>query len=205
MKYRYFRWIFFIYVNMNENQLKARSNNVCEICESTQDLSVYTVSSKEGNQENLIYSCQKCIDQMEKREQLDENHWQVLSGSMWSEVPAVKVASWRMLNRFKNESWAADLLEMFYLEDEYADWAKETGDHLDDVDNRLHQDSNGNILVAGDTVTLIKDLDVKGSSLNAKIGTAVRNIRLVPDNPEQIEGKVEGQTIVILTKFVKKQ
>ena len=190
---------------MSENQLKARSNNACEICESTDNLSVYTVSSKGGNVEKEIYSCEKCINQIEKKEQLDANHWQVLSGSMWSEVPAVKVVSWRMLNRFKNESWAADLLEMFYLEDEYQDWAKETGDHLEDADNRLHQDCNGNILVAGDTVTLIKDLDVKGSSLNAKIGTAVRNIRLVPDNPEQIEGKIEGQAIVILTKFVKKQ
>ena len=54
-------------------------------------------------------------------------------------------------------------------------------------------------------MNLIKDLDVKGSTLNAKIGTAVRNIRLVHDNHEQIEGKIEGQSIVILTKFVKKQ
>jgi protein PhnA len=46
---------------------------------------------------------------------------------------------------------------------------------------------------------------VKGSSLTAKRGTAVRNISLVPDNPEHIEGRVEGQQIVILTKFVKKQ
>ena len=52
---------------------------------------------------------------------------------------------------------------------------------------------------------LIKDLDVKGSTLNAKIGTAVRNIRLVHNNTEQIEGKIDGQQIVILTKFVKKQ
>ncbi|PJR04978.1 PhnA domain-containing protein [Avrilella dinanensis] len=190
---------------MNENQLKARSNNACEICENTDNLSVYSVSSRGGNVEKEIYCCEKCINQIEKKEQLDANHWQVLSGSMWSEIPAVKVVSWRMLNRFKNESWAADLLEMFYLEDEYTDWAKETGDHMEDADNRLHQDCNGNILVGGDTVTLIKDLDVKGSSLNAKIGTAVRNIRLVPDNPEQIEGKIEGQSIVILTKFVKKQ
>ena len=41
--------------------------------------------------------------------------------------------------------------------------------------------------------------------MNAKIGTAVRMIRLVHDNAEQIEGKIDGQTIVILTKFVKKQ
>jgi electron transport complex protein RnfE len=59
------------------------------------------------------------------------------------------------------------------------------------------------VLQAGDTVTLIKDLDVKGSSLVAKRGTAVRNIGLT-SNPEHIEGRVDGQRIVILTKYVKK-
>jgi len=56
----------------------------------------------------------------------------------------------------------------------------------------------------GDTVVLTKTLDVKGSSLSAKLGTVVKNIRLVPDNTGQIEGKVEGQTIVILTKYLRK-
>jgi len=69
----------------------------------------------------------------------------------------------------------------------------------------IHKDVNGNILQAGDTVTLIKDLNVKGSSLTAKRGTAVRRISLVRDNAGQIEGKVEGQHIVILTQYVKKQ
>ena len=60
------------------------------------------------------------------------------------------------------------------------------------------------VLAAGDSVTLIKDLVVKGAGFTAKRGTAVRGISLVPDNAEQIEGRVEGQRIVILTKFVKK-
>lgn len=75
---------------------------------------------------------------------------------------------------------------------------------LAEDDDIVHLDSNGVKLNAGDTVTLIKDLDVKGSSLVAKRGTAVRNIRLSPSNSEHIEGRVEGQNIVILTKFVKK-
>ena len=70
-------------------------------------------------------------------------------------------------------------------------------------DDIKHIDSNGVVLQAGDTVTLIKDLDVKGSSLVAKRGTAVRNIGLT-SNPEHIEGRVDGQRIVILTKYVKK-
>jgi protein PhnA len=67
-----------------------------------------------------------------------------------------------------------------------------------------HVDSNGVVLETGDTVTLIKDLTVKGANFTAKRGTAVRRISLVADNPEHIEGRVNGQQIVILTKFVKK-
>ncbi|WP_339653117.1 alkylphosphonate utilization protein [uncultured Salegentibacter sp.] len=68
----------------------------------------------------------------------------------------------------------------------------------------VHKDSNGAVIETGDTVVLTKDLNVKGSSFTAKRGTDVRRVSLVYDNPEQIEGKVEGQQIVILTKFVKK-
>jgi protein PhnA len=59
-------------------------------------------------------------------------------------------------------------------------------------------------LESGDTIVLIKDLDVKGANFTAKRGTAVRNIKLVKDNVEQIEGKINGQGIVILTQYVKK-
>lgn len=189
-----------------EEKLATRSQNACELCESKNDLDVYQVMHNAPHPfEKEILICTTCSEQIDKKEIPQAAHWQCLSASMWSEVPAVKVVSWRMLNRFRNESWAADLLEMIYLTDEELEWAKQSGDHLGDGSLALAQDCNGNILVAGDTVTLIKDLDVKGSSLNAKIGTAVRNIRLVHDNIDQIEGKIEGQNIVILTKFVKKQ
>jgi protein PhnA len=94
---------------------------------------------------------------------------------------------------------------MLYLDDENLAWAKAVGDHENDSSVDLHRDINGNILQPGDAVVLTKSLDVKGSTLTAKMGTVVKNIRLVPDNTEQIEGKIEGQTIVILTKFVRKQ
>ena len=110
-----------------------------------------------------------------------------------------------MLNRLKESSWAAENLDMMYLDDETLAWAKATGDHDNDADVQLHKDSNGQVLQTGDTVVLTKSLDVKGSSLSAKLGTIVKNIRLVPDNTEQIEGRIEGQIIVILTKFVRKQ
>ena len=91
------------------------------------------------------------------------------------------------------------------MTDEHLAWAKSTGDHENDSLVDLHKDSNGHVLQNGDTVVLIKSLDVKGSTLTAKLGTVVKNVRLVEDNTEQIEGKVEGQQIVILTKYVRKQ
>lgn len=81
---------------------------------------------------------------------------------------------------------------------------QKTGDHENEGTVEFHQDSNGTRLYEGDTVALIKTLDVKGSSISAKLGTVVKNIRLVADNTEQIEGKIEGQTIVILTKYLRK-
>lgn len=189
-----------------EDQLKQRSSNQCELSGATDHLTIYEVPfSKNADASSSILICEKCLNQIEKKEELDSKYWEsFLLSSMWSEVPAVQIVSWRMLNRFRNESWAADALEMMYLDEEHLAWAEATGDHTAESSD-LHKDCNGNILINGDTVTLIKDLDVKGSTLNAKIGTAVRNIRLVHDNHEQIEGKIEGQSIVILTKFVKKQ
>jgi protein PhnA len=110
-----------------------------------------------------------------------------------------------MLNRLKNESWASDNLDMLFLDEETLVWAKATGDHDNDSAVDLHKDCNGVILQTGDTVVLTKSLDVKGSTLNAKMGTVVKNIRIVEENTEQIEGKIEGQVIVILTKYVRKQ
>jgi len=67
------------------------------------------------------------------------------------------------------------------------------------------RDSNGNVLVAGDTITVIKDLKVKGSSIPLKQGTVIRNIRLVEDDAEHIEGnseKIKG--LVLKTCFLRK-
>lgn len=188
-----------------EKQLSERSGNCCELCGANTSLSAYSVPPNSNeNLEDSIFTCEKCKNQIEKKEPLDENHWSCLTSSMWSEVPAVKVVSWRMLSRLRNHTWATDALEMMYLEEDQLAWASATGDQEDSGEVELHRDCNGAILQTGDSVVLIKTLDVKGSSLSAKVGTAVKNIRLVQDNTEQIEGKVEGQQIVILTKYVKK-
>ena len=91
---------------------------------------------------------------------------------------------------------------MPYLEAETLAWAQQglTGSADSDV---ICKDSNGTTLSAGDTITLIKDLVVKGANFTAKRGTTVKNISLT-DNPEHIEGKVNGTRIVLLSKFLKK-
>ncbi|HEV7330422.1 MAG TPA: PhnA domain-containing protein [Flavisolibacter sp.] len=190
-----------------EDVLQQRSGGNCELCGATEGLQPFEVQPQDARtEENTILLCAKCRIQVEKKEELDSAHWRkALPESMWSEVPGVQVTAWRMLNRLRNESWAADNLDVLYLDDENLAWAKATGDHESDGSVDLHKDSNGAVLQTGDTVVLTKSLDVKGSTLNAKMGTVVKNIRLVENNTEQIEGRIEGQVIVILTKYVRKQ
>jgi len=186
-----------------ENTLSERSHGCCELCGSDNNLSVFPVPPKSGQSlDEVIHVCETCKTQLEDENAVDPNHWRCLNDSMWSEVSAVKVVAYRMLYQLREEGWPADLLDMMYMEEEDLAWAKEG---LSSGAAEKHRDSNGVVLEAGDSVVVIKDLNVKGSSLVAKRGTAVRNIRLVHDNPEHIEGKVDGQQIVILTKYVKKQ
>jgi protein PhnA len=189
-----------------EEIILKRSDNKCELCESDKAVKIYEVLPQNRTSEaNCIAVCSICQNQIDKKAELDQTHWKCLTTAMWSEVPGVQVVSWRMLSRLKSESWAADLLDMLYLDEDNLAWAKATGDHDNDASVDLHRDANGSILLQGDTIILTKSLDVKGTSLNAKMGTVVKNIRLVENNTEQIEGKIEGQTIVILTKYVRKQ
>tara|TARA_R110002126_G_scaffold145334_2_gene291370 strand:- start:1134 stop:1466 length:333 start_codon:yes stop_codon:yes gene_type:complete len=109
-----------------------------------------------------------------------------------------------MLSRLKSEGWPKDLLDMLYLEPEVLDWAKATGEGMAEADKIIHRDVNGVILENGDSVVLIKDLKIKGSSQIAKQGTAVRRISLDRENAEFIEGKVGPTLTVIITKYVKK-
>ncbi len=180
-----------------EQELLNRSDSSCELCKSTQDLTVFEVSPSDGSAEQSALLCGKCKSQFEDDSFLDENHWFCLSDSMWSTTPAVQVLSYRMLKKLGNQ----DQLDMMYLEDDVKAWAEAGIAKIDD--SIVHKDSNGVVLKAGDTVTIIKDLDVKGTTFTAKRGTAVRNISLT-SNPEHIEGRVNGVKIVILTQFVKK-
>jgi protein PhnA len=184
-----------------EKKLHDRSGGVCEISGTTEALKVYTVAPKSTESlENSLLLAQKLIDQIENPETTNSNDWRGLIDSMWNEHLPVQVLSWRMLARLKNH----DLLEMMYLDEDALEWAKATGEAEEDEGKIIHKDCNGNILNDGDSVVLIKDLDVKGANFTAKRGAAVHNIKLVWDNVDQIEGRVEGQYIVILTQYVKK-
>jgi len=181
-----------------EETLKQRSGGVCELCGSTDDLGVYEVAPSNKKVEEHAYICSVCKNQLENPESLDENHWHCLNDSMWSEVDGVKVIAYRVLTMLKKQ----DLLDMLYLEDDIKSWAEQG---LFAQENKvIHRDSNGVVLSAGDTVNIIKDLEVKGAGFTAKRGTAVRNISLPQDDPEHIEGRVNGVKIMILTKYLKK-
>ncbi len=186
--------------------LLTRGKSRCELCSSNEDLSVYEVPpvNDPDNPDHSILVCATCLDQIEHPENMDPNHWRCLNDSMWSQVPAVQVMAWRLLNRISREGWPLELLDILYLDEDTLAWAKATGEGPAEEGAVVHLDSNGAQLENGDTVTLTKDLNVKGAGFTAKRGTAVRNITLVADNPEQIEGKVNGQQIVILTQYVKK-
>ncbi|SHG66139.1 phosphonoacetate hydrolase [Salegentibacter echinorum] len=189
-----------------EKELMQRSDSLCELCGNQENLGVYKIADfPRKDLDASFMCCETCREQIENPEKVEVNHWRCLNDSMWSTVPAVQVTAFQMLTRLKDEGWPQDLLDMMYMEDDLKSFAKTqifTKEH--NSPEITHKDSNGAVIEAGDTVVLIKDLNVKGSSLTAKRGTAVRRVSLVHDNPEQIEGKVEGQQIVILTKFVKK-
>lgn len=186
-----------------EDRLKERADSKCELCESTENLSVYELPPViSATVDNSILVCQHCLGQINEDVELDINHWHCLNASMWSEFTAVQMMAYRMLFRLKSEGWANDLLEQIYLDEEALEFAKKD---LEDEENPVVQtkDSNGAKLAIGDSVTIIKDLEVKGVGFTAKRGTMVKNIML-SDNPEHIEGKVNGAQIVILSKYVKK-
>ena len=188
-----------------ERKLNKRSGSKCELCGATENLKVYEVlPTKKGGLDESIMACSTCIDQIENPDNVDLNHWRCLNDSMWSEHSAVQVVAWRMLSRMRSAVWPQELLDQMYLDEETLAWAQATGEGEEDETKVIHGDSHGVILDVGDSVVLIKDLKVKGSSMVAKQGTAVRNIRLDHENAEYIEGKVDGQTIVIITQYVKK-
>ncbi len=173
---------------MRWDELMDRAGGVCEFCGAIDGLAGVDVPP-----EDQVLLCETC-----RSEGAPDAHWRCLEGAAWSVTPAVQIAVWRRLGEI-DEMWASDARENMMMEPEVLALAQDVEPVVE------HFDSNGMRLEHGDTVVLIKDLPVKGAGFTAKRGTAVRNISLVPDNAAHIEGRVEGQRIVILTEFVKRK
>ncbi len=179
-------------------KLKERSEFICELCTSQSAKIAYAVSPKNNDSiDHEVALCDSCLSEIEGKDAA--MHWQCLAGSIWNTQPSVQALSYRILYGYKDEQWASEIIDSVELNEAVINWALSIY-----KEQEIHKDSNGEILTNGDTVVLTQTLNVKGASFNAPKGTIVRKIRLVPDNQEQIEGKINGQTIVILTKFVRK-
>ena len=174
---------------MRWDELMDRAGSACEFCGVTDELVSVDVPS-----EDQVLLCPDCRGEVV----VPAAHWRCLEGAMWSIEPSVQIAVWRKLSEI-DEMWATDARESMIMEPEVMARAEATALMVE------HFDSNGMRLEHGDTVVLVKDLVVKGAGFTAKRGTAVRNISLVPEEAAHIEGKVEGQRIVILTEFVKRK
>ncbi|HEY0898485.1 MAG TPA: PhnA domain-containing protein [Sphingobacteriaceae bacterium] len=185
-------------------QLQERSNNTCELCGNADvQLQAYAVPPKsDETTDNQVVLCTSCSDRINAGDYSYPHYWRFLEGSIWSEVPAVKVLSYKILSKLSSEEWARDAMEGAYLDEPLVEWAN--AEAALEAEKVIHKDSYGVILEAGDTVVLTQNLNVKGTNYIAPKGTMVRKIKLVHGNAEQIEGKINGDTIVILTKFVRK-
>ncbi len=153
----------------------------CELCGNEHNVSNFKVEPKE----EYVNLCEECKKQIESGK-LDENHFQCLNDSMWSEKSAVKVLTYRLLKAFGR----SDLIDMMYLEPEEEAWANS--------EIEIKKDAYGNVLKNGDNVMVIKDLNVKGAN-NIKRGEVFKNIRL-GDTP----GHILAKNIYIKTEFIKK-
>jgi protein PhnA len=184
---------------MSINQkLKERSQDVCELCGTEPAIHEYTVSPKNDDSiDNQVAICATCLAAIDSTDA--SFHWRCVEGSIWNPEPSVQALSYRILHQYKNEDWASNLISSVDLDEKIVQWALSAFEVAD-----VHKDAYGNVLENGDNVVLTQALNVKGTNFTASKGTVVKKIKLVHDNAEHIEGKINDQTIVILTKFVKK-
>jgi len=179
-------------------ELKDRNSDLCELCNAEPATHAYAVSPKNDDSiENQVALCSTCLDAMDKADA--GFHWRCLEGSIWNPQSSVQALTYRLLQKHKAEDWANNLINSVDIDENIIQWAMSAFEVPE-----VHTDAFGNILESGDTVVLTEQLNVKGTSFSASKGTVVKKIKLVHDNHEQIEGKINDQTIVILTKFVKK-
>lgn len=179
-------------------KLAERNQGLCELCNTHAATHGYLVSPRKDEvMENQVALCDSCLGNLGETGKGD--YWRVLEGSIWNPEPAVQALSYRLLHAYKNEDWAENVISSVELDENVIQWAMSAFEVEEG-----HKDAFGNTLENGDNVVLTQSLNVKGTSFSAAKGTIVKKIRLVPGNVEQIEGKINDQTIVILAKYVKK-
>jgi len=172
-------------------------SSLCALCGSEDGVSVVELPVSDGSEEQSIYLCSNCKGQIESNE-LDETHFNCLNDAMWSEVPAAKIMSYILWNRLGRQ----DMVEMMYLEEDELSLAEQA---INAEANKLvYKDANGVELQAGDSIVILKDLEVKGAGFTAKRGTTVTRISLAPGDETHVEGRVNGTKIFIKTEFIKK-
>jgi len=174
----------------------ARSE-VCELCGSSEDVSVLELPVSDGSEDQSIYVCANCKTQIASGE-LDESHFNCLNDAMWSETPAAKIMSYILWNQLGRQ----DMVEMMYLEEDELKLAEQA---VNAAANKVtFRDANGVELLAGDSIVILKDLDVKGAGFTAKRGTTVTRISLPHNMDDHVEGRVNGTKIYLKTEFIKK-
>ena len=185
-----------------ESDLTGRSGGACELCSVKNARNACDVPPEaDGSADMAVLLCRTCLKGV-TGDINDNPHWRCLTEAVWSPYAPVQVTAYRLLQCLMSEHWARDTLDILYLEPQVLAWAEKA--QTTEIPDMVDYDSNGIILSDGDTITLIKDLPVKGGGFTAKRGTSVRGISLVEDNEKYIEGRVRGQQIVILTEFTKK-
>lgn len=199
-------FLLFVFLHTFKNQetmsinakLNERSQGICELCGTETANHAYTVSPKSDDTiDHQVALCDVCLSVIDATDK--GYYWRCVEGSIWSQEPGVQALSYRILQTYKNEDWAGNVLSSIEIDENTIQWAMSAFEVAP-----IHKDAYGNALENGDTVVLTQALDVKGTSFSAPKGTVVKKIKLVHDNTDQIEGKINEQTIVILTKYVKK-
>jgi protein PhnA len=184
--------------------LLERANNSCEICSQINtDLNIYTVPTHNFDTDaDVVILCSNCNTSITNNDYANAENFRGIQGSIWSETSSVKVLSYKIAQQLHTIDWAQEIVDSAYLTEDELAWANSEAEATASI--VVHKDAYGAVLQSGDNVLLTENLNVKGTNFIAPKGTKVPKIRLVADNAEQIEGKIEGSTIVILTKFVRK-
>jgi protein PhnA len=108
--------------------LARRAKSKCELTGAAgvplRSYEVPPVADEPDIERTLLVS-EACHEVLEHPKRLKGREWQCLAEVVWSEMPAVQVVAWRMLNHLaKNEDWAREVIEELFLDEEVEEWAK---------------------------------------------------------------------------------